>query len=554
MTVRTGSGRRGSWLADRPISVKLGLVVVVLAGAAVGCGAVGVLQLNALNGDTHAIYANEVQLQQVSTAMKYTVGVRADLRDHLLTTSAAGMATFAAAVQEDDRQIAAALADFERGGVDSVEKQDLAGFRDSFAAYAKIRDSQVLAASTAGRKDEAYQVLGQQAVPTYKVALTYLDHLLSHQTTQSKASMAASSRRYNQALWYVIAGLVVGLICGIGLASVMVRLIVRPVGEVADLLDRMADGDLTCRIEDPARDEVGRMAASASRAADSMSGALTEMSRGADELTIAAQQLDTAAGQVAESAARTSERAGAVSSVAEQISTNVQTVAAGAEEMDLSIREIAANATAAARAGEEAIGAAEVTSAKVGRLGEVSTEVTRVVELIGAIARQTGLLSLNATIEAARAGELGKGFAVVASEVKGLSHQTAGASDDVTRRITAMQAETASMVTAIDSISEIISRLGETQTSIAGAVEQQSRTTTEISANVNQVAAGAIEIATTIAGVAEAAAGTSVAIAGAQQAAVGLSTLSSRLREQVSGFRLAGQPDPEQHAPSRLGV
>jgi methyl-accepting chemotaxis protein len=183
-----------------------------------------------------------------------------------------------------------------------------------------------------------------------------------------------------------------------------------------------------------------------------------------------------------------------------------------------------------------AVAAAESTTATVARLGESSAEIGNVVKVITSIAEQTNLLALNATIEAARAGEAGKGFAVVANEVKELAQETAKATEDIARRVQAIQGDTSGAVAAIGRISEVIGQINDFQLTIASAVEEQTATTSEMSRSVTEAAGGAGEIAQNITGVSTAAESTTQALTQTRTAVDELSRMAADLRAGVSRF------------------
>jgi len=250
-------------------------------------------------------------------------------------------------------------------------------------------------------------------------------------------------------------------------------------------------------------------------------------------LASASEELTATSQQMSSNAEETSAQANVVSAGAEQVNKNLQTVATGSEEMSASIKEIAKNAHESAKVATGAVKVAEDTTQIVNKLGDSSTEIGQVIKVITSIAQQTNLLALNATIEAARAGEAGKGFAVVANEVKELAKQTARATEDISRKIEAIQGDTKNAVSAIAQISGVIRQVNDISNTIASAVEEQNATTNEMARNVGEAAKGSGEITQNIGGVAEAAKSTTQGANDSLKAAQALTRMSADLRSLV---------------------
>jgi methyl-accepting chemotaxis protein len=295
-------------------------------------------------------------------------------------------------------------------------------------------------------------------------------------------------------------------------------------------------GDLTFAADVSGADEVGRMGEGLSTFFTDLRASLRDIARNARQLGASGDELTVVSHAMSANAEETSAQANVVSAAAEQVNRNVQTVATGAEEMTVSIREIAKSASEAATVATQAVQVAQTTNDTVSKLGESSAQIGKVIKVITSIAQQTNLLALNATIEAARAGEAGKGFAVVANEVKELAKETAKATEDISQKIEAIQADTRGAVIAIARISEIIRQINDIQTTIASAVEEQTATTSEISRNVAEAARGSAEIAQNITGVAAAASNTSSGSADTQRAAAALSRMATELAQLIARY------------------
>jgi methyl-accepting chemotaxis protein len=209
------------------------------------------------------------------------------------------------------------------------------------------------------------------------------------------------------------------------------------------------------------------------------------------ELGAMIRQLERAANSVAGGAEATAatlatirERTDALTGRSSAAQSTATTFSQAADKFTDSAEGIGSQVRDASKLADQAGDAAREASLNVDRLKESSAAIGNVVNLIAQIARQTTLLALNSTIEAARAGAAGKGFAVVASEVKALAVQTQNATEEITKKIEALQKDAAGSVDAVHRISQAIEAIRPVFENVNGAVTEQNQTTSEMSDNV----------------------------------------------------------------------
>jgi methyl-accepting chemotaxis protein len=342
-------------------------------------------------------------------------------------------------------------------------------------------------------------------------------------------------------------------ICGISLlilflgSFALVRTITQSLKRLTQMIQNIAEGegDVTKRLQTAgglSHDELGEVSRLFNLFMDKLQEILRGVSAHTSKLAIASHELLDANHQITAISGETAVQSNSVSRATQQVTQNLQSLSAGAGEMTLTIQNIAANTNEAAKVAGSAVTAAQAANTTVAKLGQSGAEIGVVIKVITSIAQQTNLLALNATIEAARAGEAGKGFAVVANEVKELAKQTAQATEDISRKITAIQVDTKDAVSVIARVSGVINQINNISASIAAAVEEQSATTNEMTRNASEAAAGAGDISRNIEGVTKTAEDTLKRAQESQKAAQELASIATELSALMRRFKIE-RPD-----------
>ncbi|MBB1090342.1 MCP four helix bundle domain-containing protein [Rhodopseudomonas palustris] len=554
--------------AKLSIRTKITTLVAALLIAMTCLGGLGILKVRSMNFAALDLATNWLPTIRTLGELRYSVlSYRAALRDHLINTTAEGMAVVEKRIEALDEVIKKNQKTYELLITLPEERQLYEAWVGEWTKY-KPMAMKVLEASrkSIGKtSDEAIDLLFKQATPIGNRMDEILQKDIDLNDKGAADANALAASTYSSAIWLIVTILGVAIVVGIVASVMVIRDVAQGIASIVKPMQSLGQGDLSADVPHRGeKTEIGSMADAlqifkdaliSKKAADEDAAreAEAKIARG-QRVDSATRQFETSIGEIVEtvssasteleaSAATLTATAGhaqelttAVAAASEEASTNVQSVASATEEMSSSITEISRQVQESARIASEAVDQARKTNDSVGMLSAAAARIGDVVELINTIAGQTNLLALNATIEAARAGEAGRGFAVVASEVKALAEQTAKATGEIGQQIAGIQTATDQSVSAIKEIGQTIGRMSEIASTIASAVEEQGAATQEISRNVQQAAQGTQQVSANITDVQRGATETGSASTQVLSAAKSLSQDSNRLKEEVARF------------------
>ncbi len=316
--------------------------------------------------------------------------------------------------------------------------------------------------------------------------------------------------------------------------------VVDPITESAQVLERMAENDLSIRVSGSYKGDHAKIKSALNSALDNVGESMGMVLAGSDQVTSASRQISVGAQSLAQGA---SEQASSI----EEISASLQEMTSMSRKNTENAEEARNLTTAASTASDQGMDAMHRLSGAIDKIKASSSDTAKIIKTIDEIAFQTNLLALNASVEAARAGDAGKGFAVVAEEVRNLAMRSTEAAKSTSSLIEESVSNSDEGV-AINQ--EVLERLEE----INGKVQSVNEVMVEIASSSSQQNNSLGQVSTAIEQLNQV---TQQNAANSEESASSAEELQSQAQEMlqmVGAFKLQEGVDVTHGAPSTVSV
>ncbi|BFO04724.1 methyl-accepting chemotaxis protein [Pseudomonas guariconensis] len=414
-------------------------------------------------------------------------------------------------ITEINQTLQGNLDDYERTIIADDDRALFNTFLQMSERYHGLQKS-IRDAVAAEQLDEARRLINGPLAEYADSMMKALAALIEYNAKGAEQASQRSSAVFEEAFSLIVVALVMILVALIAIATLLTRSIVLPLADAVAVAERVATGDLTQDIPVLGRDEPALLLRALSRMQQSLRDTLRKIAASSDQLASASEELHTVTEDTSrglhQQSAEIDQAATAVNQMTaavEEVANNAVSTADASKGADQTTREGRDQVNQALASIQYLVSDVTDTSGEIEQLASNANEISRVLDVIGAIAGQTNLLALNAAIEAARAGEAGRGFAVVADEVRALAHRTQQSTAEIEQMISGIQSGTERAVTAmhtsqdrangtlevaqsagqaLEVIAEAITSINQRNLVIASASEQQAQVAREVDRNL----------------------------------------------------------------------
>ncbi|TFW25529.1 HAMP domain-containing protein [Massilia arenosa] len=448
------------------------------------------------------------------------------MRNVLLMTDDQKIEEELAAIERNSQVIARNLADLDRTVTSPHGRELLASMMADRTRFIEQRTAFVRMVKADREKARPY--LLETLRPTQMHYMAALDQVIAFQTKLMDDSADATEARAARSRMVILGLTSLTTVLAVLVAWLVRNSIVLPLREAVAAARRVAEGDLTGRIEATSRDETGELLASLRDMNANLLRIVREVRTGTD--TIAHASGEIATGNL-DLSSRTEQQAGSLEETAssmEELTTAVHRNSDNARQANA----LASNAAEVAVRGGAVVQRVVQTMSGI---SESSRRIEEIIAVIDGIAFQTNILALNAAVEAARAGEQGRGFAVVASEVRNLAQRSATAAKEIKQLID-------TSVEKVAEGSQLVGEAGSTMDELVDSVRRVTGVLSEISTASSEQDASITEINTAITEMDSVTQQNAALVEEAAAAAESLQEQAARLSEVVAVFQLDEVP------------